>query len=301
MDAPADLAAALQAAGAKHGAVITSGGATADGGASVWGMMPPRGVVEAGSVTKGLVGLLLAASTEASPQSRLGDHLELRGPAAEVTLGSLATHTSGLPRLPPGSALRLLTHPSDPYRGLDLRGLLRAAGRAPVRPTEAAQYSNLGVALLGHALAAAAGTTFWELATSRVLEPLGMASSGNVRLTFSNGRPWRVDAMAPAGGLRASVEDLLLLASALHGPSPLAAAVAEALAPRAVAGRGQVGWCWMLAERPAGTVAWHNGGTGSAWAFVGARAGLAVAAVVGGKPQNAWDAIMLDHLGGAAA
>ena len=35
-------------------------------------------------------------------------------------------------------------------------------------------YSNLGAALLGHALAAAAGTDYATLLDTRVLEPLGM-------------------------------------------------------------------------------------------------------------------------------
>jgi CubicO group peptidase (beta-lactamase class C family) len=59
---------------------------------------------EIGSVSKAFTGLLLADAIErgeVTPETRLGDLLELGdAPAADVTLAQLATHTSGLPRLP---------------------------------------------------------------------------------------------------------------------------------------------------------------------------------------------------------
>lgn len=70
---------------------------------------------EIGSVTKGLVGMLLAEAIsrrEASLDTTLGDLLtETTGSqVGAVTLRELATHTSGLPRLPhsPAMVIRVL-------------------------------------------------------------------------------------------------------------------------------------------------------------------------------------------------
>jgi CubicO group peptidase (beta-lactamase class C family) len=70
--------------------------------------LEPGSEVEIGSVSKGLTGMLFAGSRrrgETTDGTRLGDLLPLHGsPSAAVTLGELATHRSGLPRLAKGTA-----------------------------------------------------------------------------------------------------------------------------------------------------------------------------------------------------
>jgi CubicO group peptidase (beta-lactamase class C family) len=124
-----------------------------------WGPVPATSAFEAGSVTKAVTGLLLALAIEAGEVSgpdRLDRFLPGTGRAGQATLAELATHTSGLPRLPARTLLRALAHPGDPYKGSSVPRLIRDTRW--VRPGTAGQaaYSNLGVALLGHALAAAA-------------------------------------------------------------------------------------------------------------------------------------------------
>ena len=67
----------------------------------------PEADVEIGSVSKPLTGQLYVdavARGEVTPDTRLAEVLPLAGSAAGgVTLGSLATHTSGLPRLAAGT------------------------------------------------------------------------------------------------------------------------------------------------------------------------------------------------------
>jgi D-alanyl-D-alanine-carboxypeptidase/D-alanyl-D-alanine-endopeptidase len=215
------------------------------------------------------------------------------GPAGRATLAELATHTSGLPRLPAATLLRALAHPSDPYRGVSLPRLIRDTRRVRRGRPGRAAYSNLGVALLGHALAAAATAPYWDLARIRVLTPLGMATSGDMPAAAlaAPREAWDLGAFAPAGGLRATVGDLLRLAwvAARPGESPFPAAAVDALTPRAAMNNGYVGWCWMLGPQVHRPDAWHNGATGAGWAFIGANNAGAIAACVPARRQATWD------------
>ena len=299
----ARLGDALRSAGAEGGAVACRAPGS-DPVVRAWGAVPADSVFEAGSVTKVVTGLLLSLAIdagEASGSDRLDRFLPGTGRCGAATLAELATHTSGLPRLAGATLLRSLLHPGDPYRGTTLRRLI--GDTRNVRPGTPGQfaYSNLGVALLGNALAAAAGMPYWDLAQARVLMPLGMARSGDIVPSAlpDPGRAWQLGAFAPAGGLRAPVSDLLHLAWAAARPqeSPFPAAAAAALVPRAARQNGSVGWCWMIGPRPHNQrVAWHNGGTGAGWAFVGASNSAAVAACVPQRRQQPWDTAALGAL-----
>jgi D-alanyl-D-alanine-carboxypeptidase/D-alanyl-D-alanine-endopeptidase len=268
-----------------------------------WGPVSGTSAFEAGSVTKAVTGLLLALAIEAgevSRSDRLDRFLPGTGPAGGATLAELATHTSGLPRLPAATLLRALAHPSDPYRGVSLPRLIRDTRRVRPRRPGNAVYSNLGVALLGHALAAAATVPYWDLARIRVLTPLGMTSSGDLpksALAAPDGA-WDLGAFAPAGGLRATVGDLLRLAwvAARPSASPFPAAAVDALTPRVRMNNGYVGWCWMLRPHARPPDAWHNGATGAGWAFIGATSSGAIAACVPAAHQPAWDTTALRGL-----
>ena len=70
---------------------------------ATWGGVRGTAVFEAGSVTKAVTGLLLALaidSGEVSAADRLDRFLPGTGRAGRAPLAALATHTSGLPRLP---------------------------------------------------------------------------------------------------------------------------------------------------------------------------------------------------------
>src|SRR3954453_19642149 len=111
---------------------------------------------EIGSASKGITGLLYSDALERgelAPVSTLGGLLALGDcEAAGVTLGSLSTHSSGLPGLPrPVRTLRrtlsLWRHGTNPY-GESLGQLLvqaRGVKLSAPRP----RYSNFGFQLLG--------------------------------------------------------------------------------------------------------------------------------------------------------
>ncbi|WP_284327524.1 serine hydrolase domain-containing protein [Demequina litorisediminis] len=194
---------------------------------------------EMGSVSKGLTGMLFAdalARGEVRLDTRLGDLLDLgEAPAAAVTLGALAAHRSGLPRLgQPVDGPSLLARTwamwrrgENPY-GEDLAGLLEQA-RAATLGKQRFEYSNLGFSLLGHAVAAGIGQPYGDALRERVLTPLGMTgayvagdeselSAQALRGVSKRGLPhqaWVGEGVAPAGGIRATAADLEALVGAL--------------------------------------------------------------------------------------
>ena len=243
--------------------------------------LDPGSDVEIGSVSKGLTGMLFAdsrARAEVRDDTRLGDLLALRGaPASDITLGELATHTSGLPRLADGTrALRatveLWRHGTNPY-GEGLDDLLAATRRTRLRRRRA-RYSNLGFMLLGHALATAAGTTYAALLRDRVTTPLGLAdtrvpaTAGELRSLAAQGcsrrgtpvEPWTGEAMGPAGGIRSTADDLGRLVQALLDGSAPGVAALDPVAR--FSGSLRIGAAWLTLERRGTLLTWHNGGTG---------------------------------------
>ena len=124
-------------------AVVTPGG-QATGHLSRSGTQPlgPHVLLEIGSVTKVFTALLLADMAERR-EVQLDDPIARHLPpavaqacpaAARITLRQLATHTSGLPRLPRNLVPLALRHPADPYAGYSTEHLYRALRKANTRP-----------------------------------------------------------------------------------------------------------------------------------------------------------------------
>jgi CubicO group peptidase (beta-lactamase class C family) len=238
-------------------------------------------VYEIGSLTKTFTAALLADAVrrgEVTADTPVGALLPLGGaPVEHATLAELASHRSGLSAqgMRPADTvpwtLRYLTH-RNPFTH-DRDGLLAIAREAPLAERGAFVYSNLGVALLGHALAAAAGTGYERLVEERVFAPLGMRSSslplvaGDLPRGAPTGHsasgvaeaPWTIGGWAPAGGTRSSAADMVRYARALlDGSAP----GAEALEPRWQFGRTHVGYAWLTRPDQGRTVTFTNGLTG---------------------------------------
>lgn len=259
---------------------------------------PPdaRTLFEIGSITKGFTGLLLAEMAargevrEDEPVAALLPD-SVRVPDFEgraITLGHLATHTSALPRLP----LNLFDfeNPSDPYAAYTVADLYAFLDvfRLHRAPGAEYRYSNLGMGLLGHALARRAGMPYEDLLRARILEPLGLADTrialdDAARTRFAQGHaadgtpvpPWHLPTLAGAGALRASAADLLTLLHAFLArdvQTPLGRVLDDALRPRAPAGDDsvQVALGWHLRRDASGhTFVFHNGATGGFCSFAG--------------------------------
>ena len=136
---------------------------------------------EIGSITKVFTAAILADMV-ARGQVRLDDPVAQLLPATvkvpsrngrRITLLDLATQSSGLPRLPTNFAPKDSANPYADYGDQQLYDFL-SGYELPRDPGATYEYSNLGMGLLGHALARKAGMSYEQLVSRRVLAPLGM-------------------------------------------------------------------------------------------------------------------------------
>ncbi|WP_424186805.1 serine hydrolase domain-containing protein [Actinokineospora sp. G85] len=238
---------------------------------------------ELGSLTKTFTGLLLAEMAdrgEVDPTDPVQLHLPpgaAPGLGPEVTLVRLATHTSGLPRLPPGLRRAALPHwRTNPYRDFDGDDFAAALRRTRPGPPGRYRYSNFGGALLGHTLAHVGGRPYEELLAERVLRPLNLrdtdfATSDQVtgHLRGRARPPWEIPGMPAAGGLRSSASDMLRYLTAHLSPPtpPLGRPCAEAIRSHAPAGGHEVCLVWNLRRRLGRDLLFHSGGTRGCTAF----------------------------------
>ena len=212
----AGIAVGLVEAGGSR--VISFGHARRGGGEPVTGDT----VFEVGSVTKVFTSLLLAEMVERG-EVRLDDPIarytppSVRSPRArQVTLLQLSRHTGGFPPWPDNMRPVDPANPRDVYTNdmlfafLDAHRTRRQAGTFQL-------YSNYGVALLGELLARRAGTDYHTVLRQRVLEPLGMRSTGTL--------PTR--GMPAAGSMKTTARDMVRFIEANLGlaPSPLGGAM----------------------------------------------------------------------------
>lgn len=250
-------------------------------------------VFEIGSVTKVFTALLLADMV-ARGEVELTDPVSKYLPSSvkvpqrggkSITLEHLATHTSGLPRLPSNL---MPADPSNPYADYSADRLYEfLSGYELTRDIGAKyEYSNLGAGLLGHALALRAKSDYGTLVRTRILEPLGMKStsialSDEMKSRLATGHDanlkraanWDLTTLAGAGALRSTVNDMLIFvgAAAGLGESPLAAAMKSMLAARrATDSPGlDIALGWHILKANGRESVWHNGGTGGYRSFVG--------------------------------
>jgi len=270
-----------------------------------WGTAAADSIFEIGSLTKTFTGLVLAQMV-AQGKVKLDEPVrELLPPGtvarpagAEITLLDLVTQHSGLPRLPDNLDPADPHNPYSDYRALNLYQFLARHGvERPVEPPF--QYSNLGVGLLGQALADRAGTTYAKLVSEEVIAPLQLSDTGvslsagqQARFiqghTFDNqpARAWELDALAGAGALHSTAADMLsfleanlhperLAATGSGATRTLAAALTQSHEPRAEAGNVKIAFAWFY--DPQTQDYWHNGAAGgcSSFAFFNRQADYA--------------------------
>jgi D-alanyl-D-alanine-carboxypeptidase/D-alanyl-D-alanine-endopeptidase len=245
-------------------------------------------VYEIGSITKTFTATLLAQAVLAgrvtldTPVAQLLPDFKIpsRG-GKEITLGQLGTQHSGLPRLPSNL---LPKDGADPYADYDAARLkaFLAGYELPRDPDASYEYSNLGLGLLGYALAQQEHTDWDALTRENIFKPLGMTMSGTafsdaMRAHLAAGhdnlgnavKNWDFDAMAGAGAMRSTGNDMLRYLKANMGidASPLAAAMKLAQEPRGeVSKTNRIGLIWMTSRTG---IVWHSGQTGGYRSYLG--------------------------------
>ena len=250
-------------------------------------------VFEIGSATKVFTALLLADAVERG-EMILDDPISKYLPPAvkvptrngrQITLLDLATHTSGLPRMPDNFTPGDVNNPYADYTVEQMYAFL--SGYTLPRDIGATyEYSNLGAGLLGHVISRKAGTNYEALVVQRICRPLGMTNTQIVlppglgaRLATGHnaaGEPvsnWDIPTLAGAGALRSTASDMLKFVAANLGlaKSDLWPAMQLTQVPRHAAGSPdmQIGLCWHILNKFGTEAIWHNGGTGGYHSFIG--------------------------------
>jgi serine-type D-Ala-D-Ala carboxypeptidase/endopeptidase len=187
------------------------------------------------AVHRGLMGL----QDKAQPYLPEGVKLPVKD-GHEITLLMLSNHRSGLPSFPDDAGNKS----PDPYGDYSMEKLYRFLGRCQLTqtPGEQFQYTNTGVALLGHFTAQKNATTWADLLRKKVLGPLGMKDTGvtwtpdelvraaqgyDGDFTPMDFWKWKEATYVPAGALHSTVNDMLKLGRAsLDRKSPPLAGIA---------------------------------------------------------------------------
>ncbi len=218
---------------------------------------------EIGSLTKTFNGELARQQIEDGKlrlDTQVQEIIDAAGtPVADVTIGELLNHTSGLSRLEGiGFGRMLATNMRDggnPYREETPEDIFAIAKHAKLKDRGEENYSNFGHALLGQLLAKNADMPYEELLRSRIFEPAGMDSTFLALPGTVDGHPqgltqagrtaerWDMDGWAPAGAIRSTPRDMASYVDwvAAHGGPDLA---------------------WASFEEEGTTYTFHNGGTG---------------------------------------
>jgi D-alanyl-D-alanine-carboxypeptidase/D-alanyl-D-alanine-endopeptidase len=257
------------------------------------GDVQAESLFEIGSITKVFTALLLADMVERGevalrdPVAKYlpeGAKMPQRGPRP-ITLEDLATHMSGLPRVPANLSPKNLMNPYAGYTVERLYEFLRAYS-LPRDPGTKWEYSNLGAGLLGHVLSRRTGMDYATLVRLRICGPLDMTSTWTSvppemksRAAMGHNRAlqpvgnWDFDVLAGAGALWSCAGALLEFVAANLGQkkSGLAPAIAAMLKVRFETGYGQMGQVlgWQTSKGPDGDLFWKDGGTFGFSSFMG--------------------------------
>lgn len=232
----------------------------------------------------------------------------------ELSLLHLATHTSGLPKIPAKFILKTLMSKemrTNPYKYFtDQEFMEYAEGFNFKNAGKRFKYSNLGMGLLGHILCRVLGAEYESVIQEEICSPLNLRhtlvklSDDSVMAQGYNHKnervpAWDFESLAGAGALRSTIEDQLLFLEAqlrTDSSSPLG---------RAIRGTHQVyfddnksvsvGLGWILDQKE--NIIWHNGGTGGYTSFMGFNQSHGTGVVIlsnytpGFKPSDSLDAM----------
>lgn len=187
-------------------------------------------IYEIGSISKTMTASLLAElvnkgtiALDDSIAKFLPDSVAQNPDIQKITFKMLANHTSGLPRLPGNIGKMPKFKDADPYAIYDRKALFSYLKDAKLNrePETAYEYSNLGFGLLGELISIIYKKPFMQVMKEQLFTPLEMtASSDKIDPKNKNiAKPhdktgkevpfWNFQAMAGAGAIKTSMDDLL--------------------------------------------------------------------------------------------
>jgi CubicO group peptidase (beta-lactamase class C family) len=224
-----------------------------------------------GSITKTLTAVLVMQCRDdglLALDDPIGTHVPETG-YATATVESLLAHVSGMQSEPTGPWWE-----RSPGTSIDELLAANDGSAAVFGPHEHYHYSNLAFALLGEAVARLRGEPWMTLVQSRILDPLGMRRTSylpqepcvvglsvqHLAGTLTPEPAYDTGAMAPAGQLWSTIEDLARYASFLVSghPEVLSAETLREMR-QAVAPAPDYGLGLRLVPWPGGMLAGHTG------------------------------------------
>jgi len=272
-------------------------------------------IFEIGSVSKVFTALALADAAHrgelslndpATKYLPAGATMRQHGPRP-ISLLDLATHTSGLPNMPPNVAV---TDFNNPNADMNQDQLVKSAAAYEVTQDAGKTYlySSAGYQLLAMAVADVEHTDFETVLKSRIFGPLKMT---NTRFAPSLEEKDRMSAgydshlqpvpherlptLPGSGGMRSTANDLLNFLSANIGltPSPLAPAMADMIKTQRQTQylelKAALGW--HVAKPHTVEMVWENGRTDGYRAFIGFVPAKRIGVVVLSNSANTIDDI----------
>lgn len=270
-------------------------------------------IFEIGSVTKIFTATLLAEMVN-DGSVKLDDPISRFLPPGvtsptknghEITLEDLATHTSGLPRLP-ANLLRKAKDPQNPYADYTAQDLYDSLGKVTLasEPGQTSVYSNYGYGLLGKILELKAGKPYNDLVQENICAPLGLMNT-TTHLSIEQAKRlapghnpdgkvvpnWDFDALAGCGAMRSDAADLMKLVQANlgDGDSRVSRALTATQETHFQSLSGGIGLGWQINRTIEGPlIFWHNGGTGGYVSFVGFDKDNQVGVVILSSYGDAW-------------
>jgi CubicO group peptidase (beta-lactamase class C family) len=182
----------------------------------------------------------------------------------------LLNHTSGLPRLPANIDIRS----KQPYENYTAELLFAFLNTHTPKPPGQFEYSNLAFGLAGVLASSLTHKSYATLLEEYIFQPFHLLKPGdNFETTGKKSQGhfnkdtvafWKFDALAPAGALKCSGDEVLTYLQTISNPPAAAKPVIDSLLsptfnlpPGMKVGRG-----WFIQQNEKQPpVYWHNGGT----------------------------------------
>ncbi|MBY0415169.1 MAG: serine hydrolase [Bdellovibrionales bacterium] len=237
-------------------------------------------IFEIGSITKVLTAELLAKFVVEGKLS-LDDEVKKFIPslsasdAGRITLRELSTHTSGLPRLASNMNPKDPTNPYADYTLEQMMSFFKNYKEIKTRPFSYS-YSNLGFGLLGQILSDLNSKTYEVVLKKEILSSLNipmtitltraqnMLFATPYSLTAAKTSHWDIGIINGAGGLRATIQDLLDFAKTQLHPESTTFQEAILLSQQThyKSKNMQMGLGWVIRDHSDGLIFSKDGGTG---------------------------------------
>lgn len=238
-------------------------------------------VYEVGSISKVFTSTLLAEFVEAGTlalEDNINDSFNFAFKNdIKISFINLANHSSGLPRLPSSMIFNAIFNMDNPYVDFDdeaMKNYLVEDLDLDNPPGTKSVYSNLGAGLLGYTLGHISNMSYEEMLSEKITKKYAMNRTTTDKAKIQDylvlGRDvdgditpnWEFKAMAGAGAIFSSVEDLAKFTFAQFDSTNTALALTRKSTFEESENR-HLGLGWVLFKRDNGDQwIWHNGGTG---------------------------------------